>query len=253
MKSTDVRPGRPLVAASERPLLSPAIRPWAAWVLAACAVIAPLLGVVFAHQTRADPFDRVVDAPIITAFRDHRVTAYWLVHLGSELPAALLCAAIVIACLVTGRLGGALLAALALAGSEGITEKLLKPLFHRTYLGSVSYPSGHTTAIFALVTTVAVVLLAPPRPARARALQYLVLAAACVLAVAVPIGLMGLRWHYFTDTVGGAAVGLGTVVALAFILDAPVVRRWLAAAGGRVGRARRRVGCARRRIGRAGA
>jgi membrane-associated phospholipid phosphatase len=243
--STDVRSERPLVAAAERPLLSPAFRPWAAGILAACAVIVAVLGVLFAHQTRADAFDRAADAPIISAFRDHQATAYWLARPGSELPAILICAAIVIACLATRRLGGALLAALGLAISEGITEELLKPVFHRTYLGSLTYPSGHTTAIFALIVTVAVLLLMPPRPASAkvrgekpalRALQYLILAAACILAIVVPIGLMGLRWHYFTDTVGGAAVGLGTVLALAFILDAPIVRRWLAAANGRLGR-----------------
>ncbi len=236
MGSTDVRPERPIVAAAERPLLSPAFRSRAAGILAACAVIVAVLGVLFAHQTRADAFDRAADAPIVSAFSDHQATAYWLARPGSELPAILLCAAIVIACLVTRRLGGALLAALGLAISEGLTEELLKPVFHRTYLGSLTYPSGHTTAIFALIATVAVLLLMPPRPASAKVLQYLILAAACVLAIVVPIGLMGLRWHYFTDTVGGAAVGLGTVLALAFILDAPIVRRWLAAASGRHGR-----------------
>ncbi|HEX6934586.1 MAG TPA: hypothetical protein VF162_20750 [Streptosporangiaceae bacterium] len=236
MGGTDVRAERPLAAASERPLLSQAFRPWAAGAIAACAVIVVLLGVLFAHQTRADAFDRAVDAPFISAFSDHQATAYWLARPGSELPAVLACAAIVIACLLARRPGGALLAALGLAAAEGITEGLLKPVFHRTYLGSLTYPSGHTTAIFALITTVAVLLLTPPRPVRARALQYLILAAAGVIAVVVPIGLMGLRWHYFTDTVGGAAVGLGTVLALAFILDAPIVRRWLAAAGRLIGR-----------------
>jgi membrane-associated phospholipid phosphatase len=234
--STDVRSEPRLAAAPERPLLSPAVRPWAVGALAACAVIVAVLGVLFAHQTRADGFDRAVDAPFISGLGDHHVTAYLLVRPGSELPAGLICAAIVIVCLLTRRLGGALLAALGLAVSEAVTEKLLKPLFHRTYLGSVTYPSGHTTAIFALVSAVAVLLLMPPRPARARALQYLILAAAAVLAIVVPVGLMGLRWHYFTDTVGGAAVGLGSVLAIAFILDAPIVRRWLAAANRRIGR-----------------
>ncbi|HEX5189920.1 MAG TPA: phosphatase PAP2 family protein [Streptosporangiaceae bacterium] len=235
MDSTDVRSEPRLAMAPERPLLSPAARPWAAGVLAACAVIVAVLGVLFAHQTRADAFDRAVDAPFISALGDHHET-YLLARPGSELPALLICAAIVIVCLLARRLGGALLAALGLAVSEVVTEKVLKPLFHRTYLGSVTYPSGHTTAIFALVSTVAVLLLMPPRPARARPLQYVVLAAAAVLAVVVPVGLLGLRWHYFTDIVGGAAVGLGAVLAIAFMLDVPIVRRWLAAASRRIGR-----------------
>jgi membrane-associated phospholipid phosphatase len=38
------------------------------------------------------------------------------------------------------------------------------------------------------------------------------------------VGVIGLRWHYFTDTVAGAAVGIGTVCALALLLDLPT---WL--------------------------
>ncbi len=235
MESTDLRPRPPLVAPADRPLLGARVRPWAGGLLAACVVAVPLLGVLFAHQTRADPFDRTVDAPIINAFRDHQLTAFWLARPGSELPAVLLCAAIVVGCLLARRLSGALLAALGLAVSEALTEELLKPVFHRTYLGSLTYPSGHTTAIYSLIATVVVLLLLPPRPTRAAALRYLVLAAAFVLAVIVPVGLMGLRWHYFTDTVGGAAVGVGTVIALAFILDLPAVRRWLAVANGWLG------------------
>ena len=226
MDSTDVRPSRPRdAAAPERPLLSQAVRPWAAWVLLSCAVIVTVLGALLAHQTRANGFDRAVDAPIIRAFSDHQVTAYLLGRPGSELPAFLMVVAIVAVCLLAGRLSGALLAALGLAVSEGLTEEVLKPLFHRTYVGSVVYPSGHMTAIAALAATVTVLLLLPPQPARARVLRYLVLAAAYVLVVAVPVGLIGLRWHYFTDIVGGAAVSVGTVIAVAFILDTPRVRR----------------------------
>jgi membrane-associated phospholipid phosphatase len=37
--------------------------------------------------------------------------------------------------------------------------------------------------------------------------------------------VIGLRWHYFTDTVAGAAVGIGTVCALALVLDLPTRQR----------------------------
>jgi membrane-associated phospholipid phosphatase len=40
-------------------------------------------------------------------------------------------------------------------------------------------------------------------------------AAAWLAAAVVSVGVIGLRWHYFTDTVGGA----GTVCALALVLD----------------------------------
>jgi len=44
----------------------------------------------------------------------------------------------------------------------------------------------------------------------------------------VAVGVIGLKWHYFTDTVAGAAVGIGTVCGLALFLDLPAVRRLLA-------------------------
>ncbi len=182
MERTDLRSRPPLVAPADRPLLSAQVRPWAGGLFAVCVVAVALLGVLFAHQTSADAFDRAVDAPIISAFSDHQATAFWLARPGSELPAVLMCAAIVVGCLLARRLSGALLAALGLAVSEAITEELLKPLFHRTYLGSLVYPSGHTTSIYSLVATVVVLLLLSPRPVRAAALRYLVLAAAFVLA-----------------------------------------------------------------------
>ena len=58
--------------------------------------------------------------------------------------------------------------------------------------------------------------------------QTFQLLAACALGVIVAIAVIGLQWHYFTDTVAGAAVAIGTVCGLAFLLDLPAVRRWLA-------------------------
>ena len=58
----------------------------------------------------------------------------------------------------------------------------------------------------------------------------LIAGAACVLGGVVAIGVIGLRWHYFTDTVAGAALGIGTVCGLAFLVDLPAARRLLARA-----------------------
>jgi membrane-associated phospholipid phosphatase len=91
----------------------------------------------------------------------------------------------------------------------------LKPLVHRTYIGQVVYPSGHTATIAALAATATVLLLAPPRPEMARPLRVLILAMAYLACVAVVVGVIAVRFHYFTDTVAGAAVGIGTVCGLA--------------------------------------
>ena len=222
MDGIHLRPGRPLLAVSARP--------WAGALLACCALLVALLGMLFAHQARADWLDHAVDAPFISWPGGHRELVLWLAFPGSLIPAGGLSAAIVVTCLLTGRLNGAVLAAVAVPAAVGLDDGLLKPLVHRTYLGVLTYPSGHTTAVFALAAVVTVLLLISPQRPKAGALRALIPAAACVLGVVVAIAVIGLQWHYFTDTVAGAAVGIGTVCGLALILDRPAARRWLARA-----------------------
>ncbi|HTX27440.1 MAG TPA: phosphatase PAP2 family protein [Streptosporangiaceae bacterium] len=209
-----------------RPLLGALARRWVAALLACCAFLVTALGVLFAHQTGADRLDRTVDSPFITWFVGHPGLAAWLAAPGSLVPAIVLSAAIAVACLCTGRLNGAVLAAAAVPAAVGLNDGLFKPLVHRTYLGALTYPSGHTATVFALATTVAILLLVPPRSAKAWALRVLIPAAVCALGVVVAVGVIGLRWHYFTDTVAGAAVGAGTVCGLALLLDLSVIRGW---------------------------
>ena len=159
MRGIHLRPGRPLLAASARP--------WAGGLLACCAILVAGLGVLFAHQTQPDWLDRAIDAPFSAWLGGHLGLGLWLIAPGSSVPAVVLSAAIAVACLLAGRLNGAVLAAAAVPVANGLVEGLLKPLVHRTYLGNLTYPSGHTTAIFALAATVTVLLLVPPRPAGA--------------------------------------------------------------------------------------
>jgi membrane-associated phospholipid phosphatase len=210
------------------PLLAGSGRRWAVAVLAGCVAIVALLGVLFWHQTRADWLDRAVDAPFLTWFGGSDSLGLWLASPATLIPSAVLTAAVVIGSLLAGRLNGALLGAAAIPAAIGLDEGLLKPLVHRTYHGSLVYPSGHATAMFAFAATVTVLLLVPPHPARFRALRILIPAAAGALGVVVAIAVIGLGWHYFTDTVAGAAVGIGTVCTLALLVDLPVVRRALA-------------------------
>jgi membrane-associated phospholipid phosphatase len=221
MASLHLRYGRPLLGAA---------RPQAGVLLACCAILVTVLGLLFAHQTTADRLDHAIDSPVIAWLGGHPGLAAWLAAPGSQLPAVALSAVIVVACLLTGRLNGAVLAATAVAAAVGVNDGLCKPLVHRTYLGALSYPSGHTATIFALAATVAVLLYSPPRSAGARVLRMAIPAAVCVLGVVVAVGVIGLKWHYFTDTVAGAAVGIGTVCGLALLLDLPIWRRQTSAA-----------------------
>jgi len=219
MDGMHLRLGRPLLAASARL--------WAGALLACCATLVATLGMLFAHQATADPLDRAVDSPVITWLSAHQGLAARLATPGSLIPAVALSAVMVVACLLSGRFNGALLAAAAVPSAVGLNDGLFKPLVHRTYLGVLTYPSGHTATVFALAATVGV-LLHIPSPAKARPLRVLMPTAVCVLGGVVALGVIGLRWHYFTDTLAGAALGIGTVCGLALLLDLPVVRRWLA-------------------------
>jgi membrane-associated phospholipid phosphatase len=210
---------------SGRPLLAASARPRAGVLLAGCAVLVAVLCVQFAHQSTPDGFDRAVDAPFVTWFAARHGLALWLAYPGTMVPAIVLSFVIAVACLVTRRFRGAVLAVAAVPVAVELCEVLIKPLVHRTYIGQVVYPSGHTAAISALAATVTVLLFAPPQPAMPRWLRVLVLAVTYLAAVAVVVGVIALRFHYFTDTVAGAAVGIGTVCGLALVLDLiPAVR-----------------------------
>jgi membrane-associated phospholipid phosphatase len=210
---------------SGRPLLAASARPRAGVLLAGCAVLVGVLGVLFADQSTADGFDHAVDTPVITALAGHNILIVRLAYPGTTMPAAALSLIIAVACLITRRFRGAVLAVAAVPVAVGLCELLVKPLVHRTYIGQVVYPSGHAATIFALAATVTVLLFAPPRPAMPRWLRILILAVAYLTCVAVVVGVIALRFHYFTDTVAGAAVGTGTVCGLALVLDLiPAVR-----------------------------
>ena len=216
---------------SGRSLLADQARLRVGGLLAGCAIIVVVLGVLFAGQGTAAPFDRAVDSPVITWLASRQPLALWLAYPATLVPAggASLIAALV--CLARGWLRGAALALLAVPVASGLNDAFLKHLFHRTYLGALTYPSGHAAAASALAMSLTVLLLLAPRPAAHPAdpatqplrlptvLRWAIPAVAWLAVVVVAVGVMGLRWHYVTDTIGGAALGTGTACALALILD----------------------------------
>jgi membrane-associated phospholipid phosphatase len=218
--------GRPLLGAGPE-------RRWAAIALAWCAVVVVALGVLFAHQRRADGVDRRIDEPIVSWLGPHHTLLGWMEYPGTQVPAVVVSLALVLACLLARRLNGAILAVTAVFIATRIDDWLLKPLFDRTYLGALVYPSGHTSSMVAITVTYALLFVIPPQQARTRPLRLAGLAVLLAITVITVLGVIGLRWHYFTDTIGGAAVAIGTVCALALALDWAAARLIPARAAGR--------------------
>ncbi|HEY3902680.1 MAG TPA: phosphatase PAP2 family protein [Streptosporangiaceae bacterium] len=222
-KISGVQPMSPL----GRPLLAGPARTWAFAVVIGCALLAAVLGVLFAGQARASWFDHLVDSPIISALGHHGLISYRLASPGTLGPAVLISGAIAVICLRFRRINGAVLALLAVPVSDGLDDAILKPLIGRTDLGQLTYPSGHTTAVFAMTATVAILLLVPPQQSRTRTVRVLLVLAALGIALIVAAAVIALEWHYFTDTIGGAAVAIAVVCTLAIIIDQLTANRWL--------------------------
>ena len=186
-------------------------------LLAACVAVVAVLGVLFAGHTQPGWLDAPIDAAFRSALAAHPGVLEFLARFGDLPLVTLMTAALVLACAVARRWRGALLAAIAVPVASGLTEGVLKHLVGRTLHSWLTYPSGHATSSFALATISIILLAAPSRlPARVR---RLLMAAALLFAVAVPSAMVALGLHYFTDIVGGAAVGAGTALLTALLLD----------------------------------
>lgn len=200
-------------------LLPARLRRQAAILLAACVAVTAALGVAFAGHRRPDGLDSAVDRRIMNLVHYAPALVNRVAEIGDKGPATVLTVILVLACLAARRWSGAVLAAVAEPAASALTEYVLKPLAGRIDQGALSFPSGHATGMFALAGVCVVLLADPPRrrlPAAARAsLAVLVL----LLASAVAIAMVALGWHYLTDAVAGAAVGIGVVLACTLTLD----------------------------------
>ena len=129
---------------------------------------------------------------------------------------------------------GAVLAALVAAGRDRaaavaaavgpllavvVVEYLFKPLVGRHFEGVLSYPSGSVADVAALATAWAVAV--------PRAVRPWVVAAGALVTVAMAVAVVGLRWHYPSDALGGAVLGVGIVLVVDGLAHLPRCLRWL--------------------------
>lgn len=205
--------GRP----AARPLLSDAARLPAAAIVAVCVVTTGLLGAWLGHGAHTDRMDTVIDARVKAILPGQTNLLERLAWPGGHRAIIGITAVLVLVCLLRRRYRGAALLVVSIPAAAVITEWLLKPLVGRTALGFLSFPSGHATGTFALATAVTVLLAGAPRVSRAMRLAAAVIAYGVASVVAA--AMIALGFHYFTDAVAGAAVGIGTVLATALVID----------------------------------
>jgi membrane-associated phospholipid phosphatase len=218
-----------------RPLLGD-VRRTRAWpVLATCVIVLAALGLLLRERARPDGFDSAVDSAMVASFSGHRGVLPWLALPGSTIPLITVSIAIAVGCLIARRPRGVVLAVTAVPVTAFLDDTVLKHLVGRTHLGQLSFPSGHTASAMTLATVLGVLLHDPARRTATRLARTALVAVACAVTAVVAAGVIGLRWHYFTDTVGGVALGTATVLTLAFLIDlAPGLMRRC-----QLGRARR--------------
>jgi len=161
--------------------------------------------------------DATVNAKVVAGLGGHPLLLAVLVWPGEPVPFTAITAALVLACILRRRYEWAALMAISASVATAVTELVLKPLIGGTSWGN-PFPSGHVTSVVALATALA--LLLARTPARVSWPLRLVLALmAFLMAGAVALGVIGAQMHHFSDVVGGAVVGIGTVLLTALTLD----------------------------------
>jgi len=195
-------------------------------VLAVCVIVLAVLGLLLRKQAQPDKLDSVVDTAMVASFRGHQGVLPWLALPGSTIPLIAVSIAIAASALIARRPNGVVLAVTAVPVTAFLDDRVLKHLVDRTHSGQLSFPSGHAASAMTLATVLGVLLHDPAQRTATRVTRGALVVLTCAVTALVAVGVVGLRWHYFTDTVGGGALGTATVLTLAFLIDlVPVMTR----------------------------
>jgi membrane-associated phospholipid phosphatase len=203
-------------------------------VVVACVVILAGIGALVAHDSMPTRLDSAVWNALPFPWGpagQHGAGAKMLSvmdivrQLGGPLPITFLTVLLSYCCVAMRRYRAAVLVAGSQLVASGLTEFAFKPLVGRTLGGSLSYPSGHTTAAFALAVAVVLLLASPPGTRMPRSMRVVLSVTTLGTAVLVAFGMVAWHQHYLTDTFGGAAVGIGVTLAVAMVIDSVANRR----------------------------
>jgi len=211
------------------PLLPERLGRSAPVIAVGCVVILVAGAVLAAGRSHAGPLDRGIDQWIIDHLHSHHNAMKHIADLGNPAPITALTVLVILGCLAARRVNGAALALVSVPLASGLTEVVLKPMVGETvgHPAVLSYPSGHTTSVFSVVAVVLVLLSGPPGHRLPGWMRLTLAVVAVAVGCAVAVSLVGIYYHYFADTIGGACVATGTVLAVALLLDTPRARGFL--------------------------
>jgi undecaprenyl-diphosphatase len=205
--------------------------PWpraAAATIAVCVVVVLTGAVALFHTSRSNSVDNWIGTWVIR----HLSHATLLDLLKITTPRWILwiVLALIVALVLLRRFRLAALAALGPGLAVVMTEWVIKPIVHRTYLAPIVvngrelylYPSGHEAGVASL-TAVLVLVLAAFTSSRAALVVALVVAATVDFLAAV--ALVGNGFHFGTDTIAGVGVSVASVLGCGLLLDRLAARR----------------------------
>jgi undecaprenyl-diphosphatase len=199
-------------------LLPTRVRGYAAALVGVCALLTLVLGVHYSNTTEPGRIDRNLDVRIKARLADHHGLLEKLVNLGEPSTIIAWSILLTLVCLLLRRWRGALLCLLGPGLAGALTDVVLKPLINRDYGGAgYSFPSGHTTGAFAVAVCVIVLLF--DRNDLHIEMRVALGLVGVGLAASVAASVIGLGYHYTTDTIGGFCVALGVVLGLAIAID----------------------------------
>ena len=201
-----------------RPLVPVHLRRAAVVVILLATLVLAILALRYAHQEAAGRLDRTLDIYIRTRLRQEQSLTEALISLADPPQAAILVVALAGAAAFARRWSGMMLLLGGTPTAIMISEVILKPLVGRLRYGHLTFPSGHATAMAAIATATAILLIGAQWP-RSVALRLCASLAAIVVAASVAIALVAQHVHYATDTVAGCCVAVGVVLTMALGLD----------------------------------
>jgi membrane-associated phospholipid phosphatase len=207
-------------------LLPGAARRVAALLVCCCAVLVAVGAIIAAGKSHGNALDQPVDSWIRGHIGTDRGTLQHISDAGVY-GADLVAVVLVVIALVTRRWAVAAMTLISVPVAFVLTEYIIKPLVRERIDNFFTYPSGHTEAVFCVAAIIAVALVSPPGGRPARWLRVLIVGLTVAAGIAVAVSMIGLDYHYFTDTVAGAAIGIAVVLSTALSLDAMTARRRL--------------------------